>query len=60
MAYHYRGKVYRFLVNGQTGKLYGEKPWSAARIAAAVIAGLILIAILVIIGVLLANGKGAF
>jgi hypothetical protein len=60
MAYHYRGKVYRFLVNGQTGKLYGEKPWSAARIAAAVIAGIILIAILVIIGVLIANGKGAF
>ncbi len=25
MAYHYRGQVYRFLVNGQTGKVYGEK-----------------------------------
>jgi hypothetical protein len=58
MAYHYRGKVYRFLVNGQTGKVYGEKPWSAVRIAAAVIIGIILIAILVIIGVLIANGRG--
>jgi DNA-directed RNA polymerase subunit RPC12/RpoP len=58
MAYHYRGKVYRFLVNGQTGKVYGEKPWSALRIAAAVIIGIILIAILVIIGVLIANGRG--
>jgi hypothetical protein len=59
MAYHYRGKVFRFLVNGQTGKIYGEKPWSAARIAVAVIAGIILMAILVIIGLLIANGKGA-
>jgi hypothetical protein len=28
-AYRYRGKPYRFVVNGQTGKVQGERPWSA-------------------------------
>lgn len=27
-AYQYGGKVYRFLVNGQTGRVSGEAPWS--------------------------------
>ncbi|WP_347310419.1 TFIIB-type zinc finger domain-containing protein [Defluviimonas sp. SAOS-178_SWC] len=41
-AYRYRGKSYRFVVNGQTGKVKGERPWSPAKIAIAVILGLIL------------------
>ncbi len=36
LSYRYRNKVYRFLLNGQTGKLAGDKPMSAARIAVAV------------------------
>lgn len=40
-AYKYNGKSYRFVVNGQTGKVQGERPWSAWKIALAVIAGLI-------------------
>ena len=28
-AYKYRGKSYRFVVNGQTGEVQGERPWSA-------------------------------
>ncbi|MGB0902939.1 TFIIB-type zinc finger domain-containing protein [Halocynthiibacter sp.] len=40
-AYKYRGKTYRFVVNGQTGRVQGERPWSAWKIAAAVILGLI-------------------
>jgi hypothetical protein len=32
LSYRYQDKVYRFLVNGQTGKVIGEKPWSAKRI----------------------------
>ncbi len=40
-VYKYRGKTYRFVVNGQTGKVQGERPWSAWKIALAVIAGLI-------------------
>jgi hypothetical protein len=47
-AYRYRGKVYRFLINGQSGRLHGNKPLSAAKIAIVVIAGLVLLAGLVL------------
>lgn len=40
-AYKYRGESYRFVVNGQTGRVRGERPWSAIKIAIAVILGLI-------------------
>jgi DNA-directed RNA polymerase subunit RPC12/RpoP len=35
-AYRYGGKSYRFVVNGQTGEVQGERPWSAWKIAFAV------------------------
>ena len=41
-AYKYRGKTYRFVVNGRTGRVQGERPFSAWKIAFAVIVGLIL------------------
>ena len=41
-AYKYRGETYRFVVNGRTGRVRGERPWSALKIALAVAAGLIL------------------
>ena len=40
-AYKYRGTTYRFVVNGRTGRVQGERPWSAWKIAFAVILGLI-------------------
>ncbi|OWU86605.1 primosomal protein N' (replication factor Y) - superfamily II helicase [Oceanicola sp. 22II-s10i] len=40
-AYKYRGQTYRFVVNGRTGRVQGERPWSAWKIAFAVILGLI-------------------
>jgi ribosomal protein S27AE len=43
-AYKYRGKTYRFVVNGQTGRVQGERPWSAWKIAAAVVLGAIVAA----------------
>lgn len=43
-AYKYRGTTYRFVVNGQSGKVQGERPWSAWKIAVAVILGAILAA----------------
>jgi hypothetical protein len=43
-AYKYRGKSYRFVVNGRTGAVQGERPWSAWKIAFAVILGLIVAA----------------
>lgn len=36
-AYKYNGKTFRFLVNGQTGEVQGERPWSVWKIAFAVI-----------------------
>lgn len=36
-AYKYNGKSYRFVVNGQTGKVQGERPWSVWKIAFAVL-----------------------
>jgi predicted RNA-binding Zn-ribbon protein involved in translation (DUF1610 family) len=35
-AYKYNGKSYRFLVNGQTGEVQGERPYSVWKIAFAV------------------------
>lgn len=45
-AYQYNNKVYRFLVNGSTGKVKGERPWSTWKIVGAVLAGLLLIGII--------------
>jgi ribosomal protein S27E len=44
-AYKYRGKTYRFVVNGQSGRVQGERPYSAWKIAAAVSLGLALLAV---------------
>ncbi len=49
-AYRFRGKAFRFLVNGQTGEVQGEAPLSWVKIglvvlaAAAVIAGIVVLA----------------
>lgn len=32
-AYRYRNKVYRFVINGRTGEVQGERPWSKIKIA---------------------------
>jgi DNA-directed RNA polymerase subunit RPC12/RpoP len=46
-AYKYNGKSYRFLVNGQTGEVQGERPWSVWKIVFAVIVvGLLGLAVL--------------
>jgi ribosomal protein S27E len=37
-AYRYRNKVYRFLVNGQTGEVVGKAPWSILKITLAIVA----------------------
>jgi DNA-directed RNA polymerase subunit RPC12/RpoP len=50
-AYKYNGKSYRFLVNGQTGEVQGERPWSVWKIAFAVL----LVAALVLGAVYLSN-----
>lgn len=54
MAYRYKGHVYRFLVNGQTGRCTGTAPTSYVKIAAAIA---IVLAILLVI--MLCGGLGA-
>jgi len=44
-AYKYRGETYRFVVNGRTGRVQGERPWSAWKIAFAVLALLIVVGV---------------
>lgn len=45
-AFQFLGKPYRFVVNGRTGEVHGERPWSAWKIAGAVIVGLALLVLL--------------
>ena len=53
-AYKYRGKSYRFVVNGRTGRVQGERPYSAWKIAFAVVIGLIVAGIA---GYVIANSQ---
>lgn len=41
-AFRYRGRVFRFVVNGRTGTVEGERPWSAVKIGLAVLLGLLI------------------
>lgn len=43
-SFHYKGKVYNFMVNGQTGRAGGKTPISALRVAIAVLITAALIA----------------
>jgi predicted RNA-binding Zn-ribbon protein involved in translation (DUF1610 family) len=51
-CYLHAGKTYNIMVNGRTGEVAGERPYSAAKIAAAVTAAVLLIAAIVILIVL--------
>jgi DNA-directed RNA polymerase subunit RPC12/RpoP len=42
-SYFYKSKRYHFLINGQTGKIYGKKPVSAGKIVLAVLLVLVVI-----------------
>ncbi len=50
LSYRYQDKLYRFLLNGQTGKLAGDKPVSGTRIgiAVAVVVGIVLLIALIV------------
>lgn len=41
-AYRFNNKTYNVLVNGRTGEVQGERPWSWVKIAGAVLAGLVI------------------
>ena len=41
LAYRYKEKTYQVVVNAATGEVQGDRPWSAWKIAFAVVAGLV-------------------
>lgn len=45
-SYRFHGKAYQVVVNGQSGEVEGDRPYSAIKIALAVIVALVVIAIL--------------
>lgn len=54
-AYKYGGKSYRFLVNGQTGEVQGERPYSWWKIGFAVIA-----VVVIVVGAIYLNDPTTF
>jgi hypothetical protein len=56
-AYKYRGQTYRFVVNGQTGRVQGERPWSTWKIVFAIFVGLLAAGAA---GYIVALNEGAF
>ena len=56
-AYKYRGRTYRFVVNARTGRVQGERPWSAWKIAVAAGLGVLVAAV---VGYLVAMEQGGF
>jgi hypothetical protein len=53
LNYTYRGKPYRFLLNGQTGHCDGDKPWSAWRIVSAILLALLIVVVIALLANLL-------
>ncbi|WP_050526796.1 primosomal protein N' (replication factor Y) - superfamily II helicase [Pseudorhodobacter aquimaris] len=49
-AYKYNGKTYRFVVNGQTGKVQGERPYSIWKITFAVLIAALLLGVFAYLG----------
>jgi len=48
-AYKYKKDTYRFLINGRTGEVQGERPWSWVKIALSVAGVIAIVAIIVAI-----------
>jgi DNA-directed RNA polymerase subunit RPC12/RpoP len=51
-AYKYRGKTYRFVVNGRTGEVQGERPYSRWKIG-----GVVVVILAIIAGIVIANSQ---
>jgi hypothetical protein len=56
-SYRYKGKLYRTLINGQTGKISGERPVSDWRILAAVAAVVLIVLIVYLLITLFGGGR---
>lgn len=58
LSYRYGNRTFRFLVNGQTGQIYGDKPWSATRIT--LVIAIVAILLLLIAGIVIALNNPRF
>jgi predicted RNA-binding Zn-ribbon protein involved in translation (DUF1610 family) len=56
MAYRYRDKLYRFLINGQTGQAWGEAPISWIKVTIAVLIAAGVIGLIAVIAALASQG----
>jgi hypothetical protein len=45
-AYRYRDRTFRFVINARTGRVFGQRPWSAWKITFLVLAILVLVGII--------------
>jgi DNA-directed RNA polymerase subunit RPC12/RpoP len=59
-SYRYGGKAYQFVVNGQTGEVQGERPYSWIKIGIAVLFGLILLGTFLLVASQADVGSGDF
>ena len=48
-AYRYRGRSFRFVVNAQTGRVRGERPWSWIKITLAALAAALVIGAVIVL-----------
>lgn len=48
-AYQYGGKTFRFMVNARTGEVQGERPYSAGKIAVAVVVGILVLLVVLMV-----------
>jgi predicted RNA-binding Zn-ribbon protein involved in translation (DUF1610 family) len=56
-SYRWHGRVYRFLINGRTGEVQGERPYSYWKIAGAVLGGLAALGVAAVVFLLLQSGS---
>ena len=49
MAYRYKGRVYRFLLNGQSGRSTGSAPISKAKVSLAVAGAVVMFVLLILL-----------
>ncbi|MGF1636325.1 MAG: hypothetical protein ACFCUU_04580 [Cyclobacteriaceae bacterium] len=48
-AYRYKGKLYQFVISGQSGRIRGHRPYSARKIAMAIVTALITMGLVYVI-----------
>jgi hypothetical protein len=50
-AYRFRERIFRILINARTGEVQGERPYSPWKIAAAILVGLTVVAVIILISI---------